>query len=67
MKVKELRDKTIEELKKILNEERTRINQSRFDIKAKQVKDYRGIRNSKKDIARILTIIKEKEVSQKSK
>lgn len=60
MKNKELREKTIEELNKVLNEERSKMSQIRFDIKARQVKNYRKIRSMKKDIARIITLIKEK-------
>jgi large subunit ribosomal protein L29 len=59
MKIKEIKDKNVEELKKLLNEKRETVRKSRFDIAAKQVKNIREIRNSKKDIARVLTILKE--------
>jgi len=59
MKIKELREKNIEELKKMLFEKRESVRKARFDVAAKQVKNIREIRNSKRDIARILTIIKE--------
>lgn len=60
MKAKELREKNIDELKKMLFEKREKTRKLRFDIAAKQVKDTREIRHEKKDIARILTLIKEK-------
>lgn len=59
MKIKEIREKNMEELKKLLNEKREAVRKSRFDIAAKQVKDIREMRNNKRDIARILTILKE--------
>ena len=60
MKSKELRDKTKEELAKMLQEKRENTRTLRFDIATKQVKNTRDIRKDKRDIARILTIIKEK-------
>lgn len=60
MKIKELRDKNIEELKKLLEEKRENIRKLRFDIATKQVKNNRQLRNDKVDVARILTLIKEK-------
>lgn len=59
MKIKDLREKGIEELKKLLAEKREATRKLRFDIASKQVKNNRDLRNDKKDIARILTIIKE--------
>ena len=59
MKIKELREKNVEELKKLLAEKRELTRKLRFDIAAKQVKNLREMRNSKRDIARILTILKE--------
>ncbi|MDR3559597.1 MAG: 50S ribosomal protein L29 [Candidatus Pacebacteria bacterium] len=57
MKIKELRDKNIEELKKMLAEKRDKIRNIRFDIAAKQVKNNREARNEKRDVAKILTIL----------
>ena len=59
MKIKELREKNSEELKKQLAEKREAVRKLRFEISAKQTKNVREIRNSKKDIAKILTILKE--------
>ncbi|MFZ5982198.1 MAG: 50S ribosomal protein L29 [Patescibacteria group bacterium] len=60
MKAKELREKTKEELGKLLEEKRDSARRLRFDIVTKQAKNNRDLRNSKRDIARILTLIKEK-------
>lgn len=59
MKIKEIREKNSEELKKLLNEKREAVRKSRFEIAAKQIKNIREMRNNKKDIARILTTLKE--------
>jgi large subunit ribosomal protein L29 len=59
MKIKELREKNTEELKKLLSEKREAARKLRFDIASKQIKNVRDLRNSKKDIAKILTLINE--------
>jgi large subunit ribosomal protein L29 len=59
MKAAELRKKSKEELKKILKEKRERLQKLRFDLSLGKLKNVREIRQTKKDIARILTIIKE--------
>jgi len=59
-KIKELREKNTEELKRLLEEKQEVVRKLRFEVAGKQVKNHREIRNSKKDIARILTLIKEK-------
>lgn len=65
MKVKELREKNIEELKKLLVEKREVSRRLRFDIATKQVKNTRQARNEKKDIARIITLINEEKINGK--
>ena len=57
MKIKEIREKSENELKKDLVELRNKSAKMRFDISAKQVKNHREIRKAKKDIARILTFV----------
>lgn len=58
MKVKEIREKSENELKKNLIGLRNKLAKMRFDISAKQVKNHRDIRIVKKDIARILTLLR---------
>ena len=41
MKIKELREKNTEELKKLLNEKKEQARKLRFDIASKQVKNNR--------------------------
>lgn len=59
MKAKEIRGKTENELKKDLVELRNKSAKLRFDVSAKQVKNVREIRKIKKDIARILTRLRQ--------
>lgn len=59
MKANELRQRTKEELQKFLSEEREKLRQLRFDLASGKVKNIREIRKIKKDIARILTVLKD--------
>lgn len=58
-KIKELKEKSQGELSKLLAEKREASRKLRFDIAAKQVKNNKEYRNTKKDIARILTLLEE--------
>ncbi|NCU31745.1 MAG: 50S ribosomal protein L29 [Candidatus Moranbacteria bacterium] len=60
MKAQELRDKNINELNKILEEKINQVQSTSFDVSVKQAKNHRELRNTKRDIARILTVIREK-------
>lgn len=57
MKIKELREKNTEELKKLLIEKQDMVRKLRFEIVSKQIKNNRDLRKNKKDIAKILTLI----------
>lgn len=60
MKTKELRQKTKEELQKLISEQREKLRTLRFDVALKEIKNVREIRKVKKNIAKILTILNEK-------
>jgi len=60
METSELRQKSKEELVKLVREEREKLRNLRFDLASGKVKNVREIRKIKKDIARALTLIKEK-------
>jgi len=60
MKAKEIREKNINELEKILEEKKSLAQKLMFDVAVKQLKEHRDFRNVKKEIAMILTIIGEK-------
>ncbi len=58
MKVKEMRQKTENELHKIIQDDREKLRQLRFDLAAGKVKNVREVRWIKKEIARLLTLTK---------
>ncbi|MFZ2153876.1 MAG: 50S ribosomal protein L29 [Candidatus Moraniibacteriota bacterium] len=60
MKTKELREKNINELGKDLSEKRSLTQSLMFDVSVKQAKNHRELRNAKREVARILTVIREK-------
>lgn len=60
MKASELRTKSPAELQKMLVEYREKLRQLRFDLSAGKVKNIKAIRELKKDIARILTLLRQK-------
>ncbi len=60
MKAKEIRQKSTEEAKRMLAEAREALRQLRFDIHLKQSKNVREVRKTRKHIAQLLTILKEK-------
>ena len=59
MKIQEIREMNIEQLKKLVGEKQTQAVKLKFDIAARQLKNHRQYRTIKKDIAKALTIIKE--------
>jgi len=67
MKITELRQKPKNELQTLLLEKRERLRVLRFDLASGKVKNVREIRQIKKDIARILTILKPETWNMKPK
>jgi len=61
MKAKELRNKKEAELQKKVMSLREKVRILKFDLAAGKAKDVRALRQTKKDIAKILTILREKE------
>ncbi len=59
MKPEEIREKRTKENKRVLREKRMLARKLRFEIVSRQTKEHRDYRKTKKDIARILTILKE--------
>ena len=64
-KVDELRQKTIGELQKEAAEIRHELAKLRFDHALGQLKDTSLLKKRKKDLARILTVIRQKEILEK--
>ncbi len=58
MKAQELRQKSTGELQKLLQANREKLRQLKFDLASGKVKNVREIRKTKKEIAKILTILK---------
>lgn len=60
MNIGEINKKSSSDLQKLLAERREKLRQLRFDLAAGKVKNIREIREVKKDIARILTVLNPK-------
>ncbi len=58
MKIKELRQKSKDELQSLVIEKREGLRAMKFELSSGKVKNVRDIRTSKKDIAKILTLLK---------
>lgn len=58
MKIAELRQKSKEELQSLLEERMARMDELRFLLRQKKIKNVREIAHVRKDIARILTVSK---------
>lgn len=61
----DLRNKEINELEKLLSKKRNELINTYAKIKAGQEKNLKKAKNIKRDIAQILTIIREKELLEK--
>lgn len=63
MELKELRRLDGPALKRLLAQERERLRDLRFRVSAGQVKDVREIRESRKTVAQILTLLRQQQLS----
>jgi len=63
MKIKEIIGKGEKELKDLLSEKQEELFKLKLDNKQNKLKNTRSIFNTRKDIARILTLIKERELA----
>ena len=62
MRAKDLREMTIEELKGLEIEQKEKLYTLRFQLELSQLDDTTQIRQVKRDIARIKTLMREKEI-----
>lgn len=60
MKISEIRKRDIKELQQLLAEQRNKLRDVKFSVASKQHKNFKEIDGFKKDIARILTVLQEK-------
>jgi len=67
MELKELKKKSINELHKLLAEQREKLRELRFKDAGKQLKNVRDLRVVKKEIARIITLINQNTESKVKK
>jgi len=65
-KIREFSRLSRQELQKNLLEKREKLRQLRFDLASGKVKNVREIREIKKDIARMITLIRKDELKAKS-
>jgi len=59
IKIKELKNLPETELKRLLEQNREKLRVLRFDLASGKVKNVREIRETKKTVARLLTLLKE--------
>ncbi len=57
-KIRDFKKMKKEELSRLLKEKREKLRQLKFDLAAGKVKNVREIRENRKDIARLLTLLK---------
>lgn len=65
MEIKELKDKNEAELKKLLASSREKLRDLRFGVSMGQLKDVREVRENRKVVAQVLTILKSREKVKK--
>jgi len=63
MKIKDISGKSVKELKDLLKEKRDELSNLKLDNKQNKLKNTRSIFNTRKDVSRILTLIREKELA----
>ena len=64
MKLKSMRTKTDKELAKELAKSREKLANLRKDLQVKDMKEVSQIKKARKDIARLETLIREKEINE---
>jgi large subunit ribosomal protein L29 len=60
MKVREIREQSLDELRKILDDLEEQLFKLRFQRSTGQIEDPTKIRKVRKDVARVLTVINER-------
>ena len=60
MEIKEIRSKSVKELEGLVSQKKETLRQLRFSLNSDSLKDPSQVKKTKKDIAKILTVLKEK-------
>jgi large subunit ribosomal protein L29 len=66
MKFYQIKDMTSEDLKHNLKDAYDALENYRFQHASGQLENYKAMRNTKKDIAKILTVLRQREIADKS-
>ena len=61
--LKDIREKSVDELAKLLKEKKLHLFELKLKFKTQQLTNPNEIKETRRDVARILTLMKEKEVS----
>lgn len=64
MEIVDLKNKNEKDLQQVLMEKREALRELKFKVSEKQLKDVRSIRETKKEIAQILTLINQKRLTK---
>lgn len=67
MKIKEIKEKKEAELQKLLREKREKLRELRFTLATGKLKNSAEIKQAKKDVARILTVLNERKTHKNKK
>ncbi|MEO6695259.1 MAG: 50S ribosomal protein L29 [Ignavibacteria bacterium] len=62
MKIQQVREMKVDDLKASLKDNYEALENLRFQHATNQLENYKSVSNTKKDIAKILTIMKEKDL-----
>lgn len=65
MRIKDIRKKTEQDLRKLLAELQDNVRSLRFKVASREVKNHQLLRLTRKDIARVLTVLKEQKNGSK--
>lgn len=63
--IRELREKTLAELGKMLKEKQSGLVKLRMEIATQKIKNIRVLARTRDDLARIMTVINQKELEEK--
>jgi len=63
--IQELKNKPLPELEKFVRDGREKLRNLKFDLAAGKVKDIGGLRSLRKDLARALTFMRERQLADK--
>jgi len=66
MNIKDIRNKDTQGLQKSLAEERNKLRDLQFSVASKQHKNYKEIQQCRKNVAQILTILKEQQLASQA-